>query len=77
MCIAILNTANLIDKNTLKTCWNNNNDGAGLLYPERNKVHVFKELKSLLHSYCIRIFDQGENYLESNKNKTSIDTNTE
>lgn len=46
MCIAILNTANLIDKNTLKTCWNNNNDGAGLLYPERNKVHVFKELKS-------------------------------
>jgi hypothetical protein len=36
---------------------------------------AFKELKSLLHSYCIRIFDQGENYLESNKNR--LDKNTE
>lgn len=37
----------------------------------------FREMKLVLHSYCIRIFDQCENYLESNKNKTMIDKNTE
>jgi hypothetical protein len=34
---------------------------------------AIKEIKSVLHTYCIRIFDQSENYLESNKNKTVID----
>lgn len=36
-----------------------------------------REMKSVLHSYCIRIFDQSENYLESNKNKTVYDKLTE
>ncbi len=36
-----------------------------------------REMKSVLHSYCIRIFDQSENYLESNKNKTVHDKLTE
>jgi hypothetical protein len=35
------------------------------------------ELKSVLHSYCVRIFDQSENYLESNKNKLYIDKYTQ
>ena len=30
-----------------------------------------KELKSLLYSYCIRIFDQSETFLESRKSKNS------
>jgi hypothetical protein len=36
-----------------------------------------KDIKMLLHSYCLRIFDQSENYLESNKNKLIIDKTTE
>ena len=38
---------------------------------------AMREIKSVLHSYCIRIFDQSENYLESNKNKTIYDNLTE
>lgn len=44
----------------------------------KNKIEInakFKDFKSMLYSYCIRIFDQSENYLESNKNKTIQDTN--
>ena len=38
-------------------------------------VLILKDMKSILHSYCIRIFDQCENYLQSNKNKNEIDKN--
>ena len=40
-------------------------------------LNSIKDIKMLLHSYCLRIFDQSENYLESNKNKTTIDKTTE
>lgn len=40
-------------------------------------LNCIKDIKMLLHSYCLRIFDQSENYLESNKNKTTIDKTTE
>ena len=40
-------------------------------------VLILKDMKSILHSYCIRIFDQCENYLQSNKNKNEIDKNTQ
>ena len=32
MCIAILNNGKSISKSKLKTCWDNNDDGAGMLY---------------------------------------------
>lgn len=45
MCIAILNTKGIINKDTLLTCWNNNNDGAGMIYTTKNnELKVFKEL---------------------------------
>ncbi len=40
-------------------------------------LNSIKDIKMILHSYCLRIFDQSENYLESNKNKTIIDKTTE
>src|SRR6185369_9475158 len=55
MCIAILNkTEKELSKKTLKTCWRNNNDGAGLLYVENGELKVFKELtnfKTLFREY--------------------------
>lgn len=38
---------------------------------------LFKEMKSMLYSYCIRIFDQSENFLESIKTKGIYDQSTE
>ena len=43
----------------------------------KNKIEIdskFKDFKGMLYSYCIRIFDQSENFLESNKNHTIQDT---
>jgi hypothetical protein len=44
----------------------------------KNKMNwAIREIKSVIHTYCIRIFDQSENYLESNKHKTYIDKLTQ
>ena len=52
-----------------KNCNNN-------LITQTDEMTLINEIKKVLHSYCIRIFDQGENYLESNKNKITIDKTT-
>ena len=48
MCIAILNTKQTtLSKETLRNCWENNGDGAGILYiGTNNKLSVFKEMVS-------------------------------
>lgn len=50
MCIAILNTPNVtFDKALISNCWNNNPDGAGLIWTDtkRKTLHIYKELKSV------------------------------
>lgn len=46
MCIAILNTKiSTLKKETLNNCWQNNGDGAGILYIDDNQqMQVFKEM---------------------------------
>jgi predicted glutamine amidotransferase len=47
MCIAILNTPKyVLSKQTLNNCWENNSDGAGMLYIENGVLTSFKELTS-------------------------------
>jgi len=48
MCIAILNTKGAtLKKQLLKNCWDNNGDGAGMLYiNDYGMMEVFKEMKS-------------------------------
>ena len=48
MCIAILNKKGAtLKRELLKNCWDNNGDGAGLLYIDNKKqMNTFKELKS-------------------------------
>jgi hypothetical protein len=50
MCIAILNTPNVtFSKSLIRNCWENNGDGAGLIYTDtkRKSLHTFKELQSV------------------------------
>lgn len=50
MCIAILNTPNVtFSKSLIRNCWDNNGDGAGLIYTDtkRKSLHTFKELQSV------------------------------
>lgn len=42
MCIAILNNRNKLKKEYLNNCWENNPEGAGLLYNNKGKLTVFK-----------------------------------
>lgn len=52
MCIAILNTKGTISKDTLLTCWNNNNDGAGMIYTTlNNELKTYKELTNFEKFY--------------------------
>lgn len=52
MCIAILNTkAVTLKKDLLNNCWQNNGDGAGMLYMLDGKMQVFKEMKSFDNFY--------------------------
>jgi predicted glutamine amidotransferase len=45
MCIAILNPSNVIlEKETLKNCWENNGDGAGLLWVDNGKLKSYKAM---------------------------------
>ena len=48
MCIAILNkSSKVLTEEAMKNCWDNNSDGAGLLYVDNNKqLQMFKELKN-------------------------------
>lgn len=53
MCIAILNTKQTtLKKQLLKNCWENNGDGAGMLFINNdNKLETFKEMKSFDNFY--------------------------
>lgn len=55
MCIAILNTPNVtFSKSLIRNCWDNNGDGAGLIYTDtkRKTLHTFKELDSVEKYYA-------------------------
>jgi predicted glutamine amidotransferase len=45
MCIAILNTKNTLKEDYINNSWENNNQGAGLLYNENGKLVTFKTYK--------------------------------
>lgn len=48
MCIAILNTPNVtFPKDLISNCWENNSDGAGLIYTNAGTLYTFKELHSM------------------------------
>ena len=48
MCIAIANTQNSpLSDEELTNCWENNPDGAGILYKEDGKLKIYKQLTSL------------------------------
>jgi predicted glutamine amidotransferase len=52
MCIAILNTPNVtFPKSLISTCWDNNGDGAGLIYTGGGSLYVYKELHSVDEFY--------------------------
>lgn len=54
MCIAILNSNNTpLSKKTLSNSWDNNNQGAGMLYNINNKLQVFKtfDKESFINEY--------------------------
>jgi hypothetical protein len=53
MCIAILNTkGTTLKKEVLRNCWENNGDGAGILYiNSEKKLSVFKEMASFDNFY--------------------------
>lgn len=55
MCIAILNTPNVtFSKSLIRNCWDNNGDGAGLIYTDtkRKTLHTFKELNNVEAFYA-------------------------
>lgn len=62
MCIAIFNPSDVIlEKETLKNCWENNGDGAGLLWVEYGSLKTYKAMVN---------FDKFYNkYLEVRKSK--------
>lgn len=53
MCIAILNNTETLSKDTLNNSWNNNPEGAGLLWAVNGKVQTFKTYnrKELIKCY--------------------------
>lgn len=52
MCIAILNPTKVtLKKNVLKTCWNNNKDGAGMLYLQDGVLTAYKEMDNFDRFY--------------------------
>lgn len=52
MCIAILNKAKVISKDTLQRCWTANKDGAGYSYANNGKIFIVKELNSFTKFYA-------------------------
>jgi hypothetical protein len=67
MCIAILNTKQTtLKKQLLKNCWENNGDGAGMLFINNdNKLETFKEMKSFDNFYD-KYIDVRKNYGKRN-----------
>lgn len=64
MCIAIMNPSKTtLSKEVLQNCWENNTDGAGMLYIESGQLKTFKEMKNFDNFY--------EKYLSIKKNKKS------
>lgn len=51
MCIAIFNKQNLLSFDIVRNSWENNNDGAGLLWIENGALAVFKEANSMKRFY--------------------------
>jgi len=51
MCIAILNASGTLSKKTLRTCWENNNNGAGMAYWDGTALQTEKELTSFKRFY--------------------------
>jgi len=53
MCIAILNSRTTLSDNTIKNSWENNDQGAGLLYNHKGKLTTFKtyNYKDFLRKY--------------------------
>jgi hypothetical protein len=53
MCIAILNNSSELSRATLNNSWNNNPEGAGLLWSHKGKIETFKtyKRKELLKAY--------------------------
>lgn len=52
MCIAILNKAKILSKETLQRCWTANKDGAGYSYANNGKIYIVKELYSFSKFYA-------------------------
>ena len=53
MCIAVVNPkAVTLKKQILQNCWDNNNDGAGILYVKDNKVVAKKEMNDFNKFYA-------------------------
>ena len=46
MCIAILNQKNVLSRETLKSCWESNNDGAGFACVKDGRIYIHKEMKN-------------------------------
>jgi predicted glutamine amidotransferase len=53
MCIIIVNKSSLLDKKTLQICFENNPDAMGLMYANRGKVKIFKELVNFDKFYSV------------------------
>ena len=52
MCIAIANLQSKpMTEQQIKNCWDNNGDGAGLLYKEGGRLKSYKNLKSVSKFY--------------------------
>jgi len=67
MCIAILNTKQTtLKKQLLKNCWENNGDGAGMLYIDNdNQLKVFKEMKNF-NTFYNKYIDVRQKYGKRN-----------
>lgn len=67
MCIAILNTKQTtLKKQLLRNCWENNGDGAGMLFINNdNKLETFKEMNSFENFYN-KYIDVRKNYGKRN-----------
>lgn len=63
MCIIVLNKKGLIPENTLKTCYESNPDGMGLMYAKNGRIKIIKELTDFDKFYVsymkIRIKHKG------------------
>ena len=65
MCIAILNTPNVtFPKSLISTCWDNNGDGAGLIYTGGGSLYIHKELHSV-HEFYNKYIDVRRRFPKS------------